>query len=84
MIIYVVVDPLGLSQAFTSFKEAKEKFEALKRNCKQVHYNDRSFSYRNSSSIIDNEQVEQFNARYKNHKGFWTPEYYSLQKIELK
>ena len=83
MTIYLVVDPLGISQAFTSFKEAKEKFETLKQNCKHVHQQDHSFSYRNLSSVIDDEQIEQFSARYKNHKGFWTPEIYSLQKINI-
>lgn len=81
--IYIVVDPQGLSQAYSSLQEAKDKFEHMIGSCRKNQVYNSTFRSRIITSQVDGLLLKQFQSRYKNNKGFWVNESYSLQQVTL-
>ena len=81
--IYIVSDPLGISEAFLTFEEGKEKFEKLIAACRQSQKGNPTFRCHFDTVNENGLYIKQFKSRYKNSQGFWTNEVYAFQKAQL-
>lgn len=83
MQIFLVLDYKVGAQAFSSFEEAKKKFEQYVGSCRAFHAYDTTFKSRFVNMDIDNNnKIKQFQASYQLN-GKWHKECYSLQIITL-